>query len=315
MRSSRILLALLAPAIAAAEDPLSDEQLEKILKHLEGVQEELDGKRVSTRTSAVSAFTTAAASDKAAYEFYLDCHKALKFDAVGAKFTEFRDWRDRNEGKVKTKENLAAMRIQLQYLVLTIRAAEGVDRELIVPEVEQFVTNVVANVEELGSGGMRTLRGSVKGTIFAEAYDLDRSLEVDNWSFAPGDYAGAFEQTIFPFVREEIPTELGATWDRRIALERRHTQITQEDNDIALEKFETERLPRLHWQKAQDLYKSVSQTQGAAGMLKLVQTYPEHPDIADWVKSFRELLTAPPIPEGAEVAEPVDVPRGAETGT
>jgi hypothetical protein len=227
-----------------------------------------------------------------------------RFDSRDAKFTEYRDWRNRNEGKVKTKSNLAAMQLQLQYLVLTIRAAEGVDREVIVPEVERFVTNIVANVKELGGAGMKTLRSPVNRTIFAEVYGLDRSLKDDNWNYSPGDYAAAFEKTIFPFVRETAPDQLAAAWDRRINLEKHHMELTQGGNQLAMKRFETERLPRLYWSKANDVFTSVSQQQGAAMMLRIVQTYGEHPDITKWVASFRGLLKAQPAPSPQAIPPP-----------
>jgi|GEM_PF-1179426 len=286
------------------DDPLTSEQRESLIEQLEVIQDVIDGKRVSTRTSAVQAFTAAAASDEAAYEFYLQCHKVLRFDKRDAKFTEYRDWRDRNEDKIRTKSHLAAMRLQLQYLVLTMRAAEGVDRDVIVPELERFIANIVANADQLTGEGMKVLRESVRRTIFAEAYGLDKSLEVEDWHLSPGEFATVYEKTVFPFIRENAPEQLADTWDRRIGLEVQFTELTQEGNDLALEKFETERLPRLYWAKANDIYQHVSETAGAAAMIRIVQAQQDHPDIAKWVASFRSLLAAPALPASGEFDEP-----------
>ena len=289
------------PHLARSDDPLSPEQTKTLLQELKSIQDVLNGKRVSLRTSAVNVFRSAAASDKAVYEFYLQCHKTLKFDPRDASFSEFRDWRNKNEDRVKTKSNLAAMRLQLQYLVLTLRAAEGVERDVIVPELEAFVGNIVGHASDLGSGGMRTLRSSVKGTIFAQAYDLNRSLETPNWSYSPGDFAGVYEKTIFPYVREVKPAELGVTWDRRINLEKNYVMALQQGNDPGLEKFQTERLPRLYWQKSTDIFLNWSQKEGAAEKLRLIKTYATHPDVEKWVRDFQTLLTPktttpPPVP-------------------
>ncbi|MDF1740968.1 MAG: hypothetical protein P1U86_17530 [Verrucomicrobiales bacterium] len=274
----------------ARSEPLSGGEVESILKELTTIEEVLKGDRVSIRTSAVRAFEAAAASDKAVYEFYLQCHKTLKFDAKDASFTDFRAWREKNEERIKDKSNLAALRLQLQYLVLTLKAAEGVKREVLIPELEGFVANIVAHSEELEDSGMKTLRESVKTSIFAEAYKLDKSLEVQDWSFEPGRFGNVYESTIFPFLREEQPGNLGAAWDRRIELEKRYVLITEEENQFELDKFQTERLPELHWQKAKDLFSSYSPKQGAQSMLAILKGNPGHTSLKKWVEEFRTLL-------------------------
>ena len=250
MKALYLLLAavIIFPGLAHA-DPLTPEQLEKIVSQLDQIEETVKGKRLSTRASAVDAFRKAASSDKAAYEFYMACVKEINFDRRGARFSEFRDWRDRNEGKLKDKANMTALRLQLQYLVLTLRKAEGVEMELIVPELESFVTNIVANIEVLEGTAMRTLRQPVNQTIFAQLYELDRSLRMDNWSYTPGSYDSVYQKTLLPYYRVEHPEMLAQAWDRLIDMETRVTQFTQMENTVALEKFQTERLPRLHWQR------------------------------------------------------------------
>jgi hypothetical protein len=271
-------------------DPLSEEEINGLLEELSVIEDFLTGERVSLRTSAVHAFEAASSSDKAAYEFYVQCHKTLNFDAKDSSFSEFRAWREKNEDKINNKENLAAIRFQLQYLVLTMKAAEGVKRETLIPELENFVTDIVADTENLGGMGMRTLRSSVKSTIFAEAYKLNKSLEVDNWSFEPGNFGEVYDQSVFPFFRKEAPEALSAAWDRRINLEKQSVIIRYEDNDYELEKFETERLPELYWAKATDIYINVSPKQGSQAMLAMLKGNPGHTSLKKWLEQFRDLL-------------------------
>lgn len=271
-------------------EPLSGEQKENLLSQLKEIEAVVDGKRVNLRSSAVQTFLAASRSDEAVYEFYLSCHKKLRFDARDARFTEFRDWRDKNENRIKTKSNLIAMRLQLQYLVLTLRIAEGVERESIIPELEAFVANTVSHVEDLGNDGMRTLRSSIKGTIFAQAYDLDQSLDVENWNYSPGEFFKCYDETVLPFFRTSQPEELSNAWDRRINLEKQLTELTRSDNPIAMEAFSTERLPRLYWAKAKDIFLSASQQYGGAAMLNIIRTYTDHPDTSNWIDELRSLL-------------------------
>ena len=303
-------ICLVTQPIATA-DPLTSEQLAKILEELKSIEEVVEGKRHSVRSSAYEKFRTAAASEKSAYDFYLECVKILRFDARDARFSEFRDWRDKNEEKLKDKSNVAALRLQLQYLVMTLRAAEAKeeDWETIVPEVEKFVGGIVSNIETFEGPGMRTLREPVTRTVFAEVYELNQSLQgLSNWSFTPADIGSVYRNTVFPYVRENNPEMLSAAWDRRIGLEKRLTEITQEDNPIALEKFEEERLPRLLWEKAEDIYKNTSEQQGALAMIKLLQTHSDHPSISGWLNSFRNLLSGGSDSDGAEADTPAENP-------
>ncbi len=287
------IVALFAFTFPAQADPLTSEQLSKILKELESIEQVVEGKRLSTRSSAVEKFRSASSSDKAAYDFYLDCIKMLRFDERDARFSEFRDWRDKNEARLKQPGTMMAMRLQLQYLVMTLRVAEGVERELIIPELEKFVAGIVANADALEADGLKTLREGVNRTVFAEAYELNQSLQVSGWSFAPGDVGGVYQSTIFPFYRAERPELLSAAWDRRIDLEKRMTSLTREDDPIALKKFEEERLPRLYWDKAVDVFGSASQQEGAIAMIQLLRGNPDHPDAAKWLSNFKSLLIGP----------------------
>ena len=285
----------------ASADSLTGDERGSILLELNDIQDVLESKQLNLRTSAAQTFQAASSSNDAAYEFYLKCHKVLNFDPKGASYSDFRNWRDRQEDKVKTEPNLAAMRLQLQYLVLSMKAAEADEIDSIIPELEQFVGNVVANAENLN---MRTMQEPVTKTIFAEAYELNKSLKMENWSYSPGNYDEVYQTTIFPYYRETAPKELAAVWDRRIALELGLVTSEQAGNTEALEKFQQERLPTLHWQKSLDLFNSVSQKQGAAALIQLVRANPEHPDIRNWVESFRQLLHESTTSASDEYTEP-----------
>lgn len=285
-----VVALFLFPGFVAKADPLSGDMVDDFLKELDDIEEVVNGNRIANRTTAVEMFQAAAASDKSAVDFYLKCVKMLRFDSRDAKFSEYRDWREKNEDRLKNDSYILALRLQLQYLVLTLRVAEGVDREAIIPELEQFVTNIVANVEQLEGAGWQTLREPVNRTAFAEAFELNQSLEVSEWHYSPGEFAKVYEQTIFPFIRNQAPAELPATWDRRIQLETKLLELTQPDNELALEKFSEERLPRLRWEQAEDVFVHTSESGGATAMMQLLRQHSDHPDATKWLKSARELI-------------------------
>ena len=120
-----VVALFLFPGFVVKADPLSGDMVDDFLKELDDIGEVVNGNRIANRTTAVEMFQAAAASDKSAVEFYLKCVKMLRFDSRDAKFSEYRDWREKNEDRLKNDSYILALRLQLQYLVLTLRVAEG----------------------------------------------------------------------------------------------------------------------------------------------------------------------------------------------
>ncbi len=261
-------------------------------------------KRLSNRKSAVDAFRAASASNKSAYEFYLACSKELKFTRADARESEYREWRERQESRLKNDESMTALRLQLQWLVITLRYAEGVELETLIPEVETFVSNIVANSEELGSAN-RILMEPVNRTIFAEAYELNQSLKIENWAYAPGNYQDVYNTVILPFYREEKPDLLPAAWDKKIQLEKYLIESTKEDDKIAMDKWVNEKTPRLYWAKSTDIFQHGHENQAITTMMGILRQQSDHPDATRWIQQLKNLLqsTAPAAPEETTAPE------------
>lgn len=312
---------------------LTPDQIEKILQELKQISTQVDGNRLTSRTSAVAAFQKAVTSDKATLELYMACYKEVRFDRQDARSSDFRGWKERNEDLGRDPGSMAALRLQLQYLILTLRAAENIPLKTLVPELEAFAANVVANAELLrgsgsapassssrnqsrgqghggngggggGGGGGKTedgwkrLRESVTNTVFAEAYGLDKTLKVANWSLTPGNIVSIYEKTVFPYYQHADVAQLAAAWDRRIKLEADLMGATLADNPTGLEVFKNEGLPELQFAKARDVFKYASQQQGALAILNLLKACSSHPKASDWVLEFTGLLkeAATPAP-------------------
>jgi len=285
-------MVLLSTALLHSE-VLSPDQIAKIISEINRVEEVVTGKRLEGRRSAVDAFRRAGASDKDAYEFYMACAKQIEFDQQGKSSTEFRDWKERQEANLKKPSRMAAMRLQLQYLVLTLRVAEGEAPIKVLPEVEAFLAGIVTNAENL-EGDFGTLqKENILATPFAKAYELDQSIKMADWSYLPGNIGQVYEKFILPALRSNQPELVGAAWDRRIQLETQLIQVTRQGDAVALEKFGSETLPRMQWRRAEDIFKVGQQQEAALVMLKLLTDHSEHPDASEWINGFRKLLDPP----------------------
>ena len=281
------------PAVQA--EILTPEQIAKIVAELNRVQTVVTGKRLEGRRSAVDAFRRAAASEKDAYEFYMACAKQVEFDQQGKSSTDFREWRERQEAKIKTPSRMIAMRLQLQYLVLTLRMSEGETAAQLLPEVETFLGSIVANAQSLEGDLGLLQRESVLTTPFAKVYELDQSVKMTEWSYMPANIGQAYDKFILPVLRKDHPELVAASWDRRIQMETQLAQTVRKDDPVGLEKFANEALPRLQFRRAEDMLKIGQQQEASLAMLKLLTDHSEHPDASTWIDDFRELLV-PPAP-------------------
>ncbi len=150
-----------------------------------------------------------------------------------------------------------------------------------------------------------TLRQSVKGTEFCNAYLLDDYLDREEWEYVPLNIAGIYSNVIFPYYKSEKPAELGAQWDQRISAELVLRKAVLSESEYAI--FHGEQNPRLQWQKQNDLLATgINPVNALAEMLKIIQGNPNHPDAAGWLEKFKEMMAR------AQAQPPVEKPIGSQ---
>lgn len=134
-----------------------------------------------------------------------------------------------------------------------------------------------------------TLRQSVRGTEFCNAYMLDGYLTLEKWEYVPLNIGGIYDSVIFPYYRSEKPEELSAQWDLRINAELALRKAVLSETEYSI--FFAEQNPRLQWQKQGDLLISkIAPVVALAEMLKIIQANPNHPDAAGWLQSFKDIM-------------------------
>lgn len=312
---------------------LTPTQTTHILKELEKVESQIGKGRGSIFGAAVAKFREGMASPAAAMALYLDCYKLEHFDRKNLKQADFMDWRNKNEAKLKDEDFKKALMLQLEYLVLTIQA-QDIDEPKklasIVPALQAFLGKAViaiqgttahsasgAVTDKDAKGGKKgggnvpagdilgTLRQSVAESDFAKAYSLEDFLKREDWEYQPLSVRGIYSNAIFPYYLAEKPTELPAQWDSRISAEMAIRKALMSETEFV--EYSKDAGPRLQWEKNNYLVENdVNAVNAMADMLKVIQTYPSHPDANTWLKAFRELVK--------NVSEPGAVPEvpGAE---
>lgn len=333
------------PATAVPKVLLTPAQTAHILKELEKAEADIGKGRGGVFGGALTKFREAMGSELAAVALYLDCYKLEHFERRNLKQTDFMDWRDRNEAKMKEDDFRQALLLQLEFLVLTIQAQDIQDQKKMGPLVAALqaylgkaITAVQASTKHTASGAVEAkdtgpkgpggarkggggggggglggeltgiLRQAVSGSEFANAFLLDDYLTRKDWEYRPLDVAGIYGKVIFPYYLAEKTAELPGQWDARVNAELALRKAMLSETEFNL--YTKDELPRLQWEKSNYLVaNNVNPVNALADMLNVIKNNPNHPDAAGWLKEFRELVKAVSDPG---VPAPPEKPIGTQ---
>lgn len=329
-----------APAEPVLKVILTPAQTEHILKELDKVEAQIGKGRGSIFTAAMAKFREGMASPSAALALYLDCYKLEHFERKNLKQSDFMDWRNRNEARLKDEDFKRALWLQLEFLVLTIQAQDITEPKKMAPLVtslQTFLGKAVSAIQgttvhsasgavsdkDAGKGGqgggrrggggnvpagdiLGTLKQSVAESDFAKAYSLGDFLKREDWEYQPLNVKGIYKNVILPYYLAEKPDELPVQWDARISAEVAMRKALMSETEF--NEYNKDAGPRMLWEKNNYLVShDVAAVKALADMLKVIQTYPSHPDATTWLKDFRELVgkVSEPVPEAPPAEKPI----------
>ncbi len=305
-------LGLLVPAAPGSD--LTPDQIESLRRRLAELKDNLDGHLSTRNQSARSIFMEASSDPKKAIQLYLDCHWKVNYEMEGRSESDFRAWKESQENRIKSDQFIESLLIQLRYLALSCHAAEVEKLDEVFGPLTNYVESL-SRLEEMPDG---ILTSNVSGSIFAQAYNLEKLLgQNDNWEPVPFNIPGIYNRTILPYLRENNPTSLMSAWDKRIEQQKRLVMFFEEkkkeelrglDRDQErrvrnrqegrgglmgshdLEDFTRETLPRLTWSKYKDMFRYVNQLEGAKLMLDFVEKNLTTPQGEEFFEEFMTLL-------------------------
>jgi hypothetical protein len=301
-------IALAASAPAAAQEtaePLTESERLTLVDQLDALRSEAQSRAENRFESANTAFRNAITSHDAAVELYEKCVEKVDFEDRDRKSSDFRDWRRRNRDRFREEGFGLALRQQLRWLILTMRAAaEPEETHWLAPDALEILNAIYAEAEILADH-VNQLAQPVNRTVFARAYDL-QGYDIPGWPFAPltGGEGGIqvdppFTQLVFPaYRRTNEPEKLREAWNRRIHFEeiaRGFWSGEGEDDrgagqSLARDEFLAETRPRLVWQREIDLFRNGRQRSAALNMLNHLREHLGHRDARAWEQEFRQLV-------------------------
>lgn len=313
--------------VLAAQD-VSATELRQIQQMIEELDEKLNGGAAKNNARALETLQSLARSPKAAFEFYMDAVKEIDFEQTGKRESDWREWRERNEDRLKSSEHMAALQYQARYLLMTVQVALEKDPEVALqkalPELIDYLDELAGNFKRL-EGEQRVLSGSVLNSMFAKKLKLDLTLPpVQDWTAAPLPVSSVYDQVVLPFFRRaENHAALQAAWDKRILhesqtlamgargmgapglgggfgsrrfgrdqrdREREERREETRQQQLSEDEFRTGRMPELQWGKQLDAYEYGNNP--GASLLALGRILREnltHTSAQEWLKELKVL--------------------------
>jgi len=316
MKCSYLLLLLFVFSGPLLADPLTQADREELRERLKAIQEGAQAHQEKRFASAADDFREALQNEDAAMALYLKCVEQADFIEQQKKGQDFRDWKRNNEDRLKNPAFRQALRFQLNWLVLSMRAAaRPAEVAKLAPEAQEALRAIFANAKNL-SGQRELLSRSVFESVFARTYKVSES-KLKNWPSSPLQVAAIFDQIIMPPLRkpDSLPA-LSAAWDTRIQMEAARVEefFGGDDEPNGLTRRETvspematfreEVLPQLHWRKQVDLFQCGDQRAAALRMLTHINDNLTTPNAPSWIEEFQQLVNpeVKPIEGGAKPA-------------
>lgn len=298
---------------------LSDADREALLDNLDKLKDSVKAKLDAKFRAAISAYRTAVASDDAAIELYLNCMEKVNFEDQDKKAADFREWKRKESENLSDPGLRLALRLQLQWLILTLQAtAEDADRSKLAQDAQVIVDTIFRDPKKLDNQE-KILSQAVTGSVFARAYEIN-FVKAEKWPLSPVQLDQVYNEVLLPpYQNPNSLNELRALWMRRIQQEGAKAEFwtgqqpkggKKEEKRIgmasamrppAYDKFIEETLPKLLWEMEVDLFKHGDESGAAVRMLAHLEKNVTHPSVREWAAEFRTLLS----PKGA-----VDSPDG-----
>jgi hypothetical protein len=318
MKPTCLILVFCLGIPSARADALSAAEREALLQKLEELRSNADSQVDARYRAAIAAYQAAMASDEAAIGLYLNCVEKLNFEDQQKKSSDFREWKRRESERLSDPGLGMALRLQLRWLILTLRAASAnTDRQDLVPAAREVMDAIVNEAEKL-KNHRQLLDQPVVSSLFSRAYQIGE-VKVEDWALSPGRIGEIYEKILLPPLRSPQQLDaLRAAWLRRISQETRLQELLPRPQDAdnrrigmadamrgpELDLFIAEQVPEMQWSMEMDLFRHGDERDAAVRMLAHLERHLGHKSARKWATDFTALLsgkdakTQPPAPDG-----------------
>jgi hypothetical protein len=244
MRTPRILAAISFSSMmlvysSSSAQSLTPAEKTQVSQMIEELHQKLHGSSATNNSRAVSTLQAILKSPKATSQYYMACVKELQFDAVGKRESEWREWRERNEDRVKSTEHVAALQYQAKFLLLTLAVAREEDEaagvKKVMPLLIDYYDDLTRDFDKL-EGHRQILVTPALESVFADRLKLALTMpSLEKWIDAPLPVSAVYDEVILPhFRKEKNHSALQAAWNKRIVHESKTLKVAGRGETLGL---------------------------------------------------------------------------------
>jgi len=309
-------LCLLPAALAQRDSTTLNADL--ILQEVDQLEKKQKESYRAEKAHAIATLTRAAESSSAANNLYEEAIEQIQFNGQKGKTQAFLEWRKKNMDMLHSREMETALRLHLRYLILSLQRADSEKAGDFVNPSLEYAMDVQKWLLDQARGNFNLplevkslLDRSITESVFCKSMFLIALLpKSKNWELTPGNFEGLLDKNVRPFLREEKSPQLIETWDLQMKFQAERTTLGR--LEFSAETYNTVTQPRLLLSRANDMILIGQKNQGCTEILKLLRTYPQHPDFSQWVTRIREILkpqTPDSLPAGETPAPQTFIPH------
>ena len=224
---------------SSSAQSLTPAEKTQVNQMIEELHQKLHGSSATNNSRAVSTLQAILKSPKATSQYYMACIKERQFDAVGKRESEWREWRERNEDRLKSTEHVAALQYQAKFLLLTLAVAlegdEAAGVKKVMPLLIDYYDDLTRDFDKL-EGHRRILITPALESVFADRLKLTLTMPpLEKWIDAPLPISAVYDGVILPhFRKEKNHPALQAAWDKRIVHESKTLEVAGRGGALGL---------------------------------------------------------------------------------
>jgi hypothetical protein len=318
------LIALATTVTAGAQTDAQAPDTAQILQFLKTLKEQQAQQIRSNKQKILQEAQAAAASPSAAATAWVEAVRQTQFEGAEKEGSQFRAWKDAEGASFTDPAVQRATQLYFRWLALTMQHSIGTPAKDLLPQVIQHTKDAAAEQasmealaekiqkeKELANSKLhgnrkdssredertrrvhdQVLKTAVNAGPPARAMHVEDLVKADKWEMSPGDVDGIFNSIVLPELRAARDSRVFEYWDMKI---KKEGEAAKDKPAFDQEKYAKERYPQLLWNRAHE-YVALGQPNRALGeMFKVVKSYPQHPNLGEWIQQIEGLLTPPPV--------------------
>ena len=189
----------------------------------------------SQNNKLIQDLSAAGADNSSAINFYLQAVEQVQFQGETREHTQFQEWKKKDANQLKDPDMQNAVRLHLNYLVISLQRAMGATVDQLTPSLLNYINQVQTDQDAIASQGM--MKQSIASSIFVKWYGLGGMIiGLKDWEMTPGDVDGIYAMTLLPEMRKNKDPRVLQYWDDKIS--REASQASKSNLSFTAQDFE-----------------------------------------------------------------------------